>query len=94
MVEETKKEVKGFAKKVKEVGRTVLKKVGRTVLKEGSKAIRKSYSEKALRRPKAKIKSISAERIIARTPYTPLVQPGEEGYFKKEFNQEVKWLSK
>lgn len=86
MAEETKKEVKGFVKKVKEVGRTILK--------AGDKIITASYSGKALKKPRAKIKSISAERIIAGTPYTPLVQPGEEGYFRREFNREVKWLGK
>ena len=86
MVEETKKEPSRFVKKAKEVGRTVLK--------AGNKLATASYSGKALKKPKAKIKSISAERIIAGTPYTPLVQPGEEGYFRNEYNREVKWLGK
>lgn len=73
----------------KEKVKTVLKS-GKEVVKDTSKIMVKG---KALKKPKAKIKSISAERIIARTGYTPLVKPGEEGYFRSEYNREAKWLS-
>lgn len=72
------------------------KKALRKAIKEEKSKSKKDSSKKLLKKSKVKLPKYSSEKAIMKelSDKTRLVREGETGYFKKEYEKEMKWLGK
>ncbi len=77
-----------------------IKKIGKEAKKYEKKKTKFSgfkgsfFKKKILGRPKGEVPSYNPKKVITKGLVNePLVREGEEGWFKKEYSEESKWLS-